>query len=365
MIRHDFVAGCALALACGAASTAEASGLAVQTVADQLLSASGSPGAAVARACPDGRDIAVAGLRKLRGQAPIAETDLWHMGSNTKAMTATLAARLVERGVLDWSDTVSDILGGLGLVIDPDLADATLEDLLSHRSGLRANAGLGAILSLMGADAERDVAADRLAYAASVLSAEPAGPRGAFLYSNAGYVVAGLMLETAAGEPYEALMAREVFAPLGMESAGWGPPGLAGTEDQPRGHRAGWFGVSVREPGPSADNPPALNSAGRAHMALDDLLDFLDAHAARPEAYLSAASWDRLHTPVAGGDYALGWGVEADGALSHAGSNTMWFVQMRIEPGETGCRMAAAVNDGRIDQVSGPVSAALRALSGR
>lgn len=331
----------------------------VDARAQALLEATGSPGAMVAVIDSDGARIGAAGVRVRGGDAAVTPDDLWHMGSNTKAMTATLAARLVEQGVIGWDSTIGGTLGGLDLEIHPDLAGADLASLLSHRSGMTANAGMLTALRLAGADADRDAAADRLAYARSVLAA-PGGAPGEFLYSNAGYVIAALMLETAAGDTYEALMAREVFGPLGMTSAGWGPPGIAGTADQPRGHRMGLFGLTAAEPGAGADNPPAMNSVGRAHMSAADLMAFLDMHrrgaAGEDTGYLSADSFARLHTPV--GDYALGWGVRADGALSHSGSNTMWLVSMVVHPGE-GWAGAAGVNDGHLERVSGPVRAAL------
>jgi CubicO group peptidase (beta-lactamase class C family) len=335
-----------------------------QAVAESLIEQTGSPGAAAARVCADAFEEGVAGVRIAGGDAPIEPGDLWHMGSNTKAMTATLTARLVEQGVIGWDTPISEGLSGLDLEIAEALRAATLEELLSHRAGLQANAGLFATLRLAGSDDERDAAADRLTYARAVLS-EPGGPRGGYLYSNAGYVIAAVMLERAAGEPYEALMQREVFGPLGMAGTGWGPPGERGRADQPRGHAGALFGgLDAREPGARADNPPAMNPAGRAHLPLESLMAFLVAHRDQPADYLSAESWERLHTPVSGGDYALGWGVRSDGSLVHAGSNTMWFARMLIDE-ESGCALAVAVNDGRIDAVSAPVNAALEALAGR
>ena len=331
-------------------------------IAADLIAETGSPGAAAARECGSGYEEGVAGVRIAGQDTPIRTGDLWHMGSNTKAMTATLAARLVEQGVIDWTTTINEGLSGLELTIAEDLRGATLENLLSHRAGMKANAGLITALRLQGEDSRRDVQADRVVYARAVLG-EPGGPIGDYLYSNAGYVIAALMMETAAGAPYEALMTREVFAPLGMDVAGWGPPGDSGEDDQPRGHDGAPFGgLDAKEPGPGADNPPAMNPAGRAHMPLSDLTAFLLAHRDQPESYLSAQSWARLQTPAADGDYALGWGVRGDGALVHAGSNTLWFARMRIDRPD-GCVLAVAVNDGRIDTVSAPVNAALDALA--
>lgn len=335
----------------------------VDETARELLDASGAPGAAVAVMNDQTIRIGVAGSRINGRDIPVEPDDLWHMGSNTKAMTATLVARLVEQGAARWEMTVGEVLEGRGLDIHADLAAADFVALLSHRSGMSANAGPLTAIRLAGTDAGRDAGADRLVYARAVLGS-PGGEVGAFLYSNAGYVIAALMVEYLTGESYEALMAREVFEPLGMESAGWGPPGVQGRADQPRGHRPGFLGLSAVEPGAMADNPPAMNPAGRAHMTMTDLLRFLEIHrmgaAGEETGYLSAASFERLHTP--NGTYALGWGVRADGSLVHSGSNTMWLVSMRVDPA-TGHVAAAGVNDGRLDRVSGPVNEALSALA--
>ena len=89
-------------------------------------------------------------------------------------------------------------------------------------------------------------------------------------------------------------------------------------------------------------------------MNLEDMGLFLRAHIEQDERYLSAQSWAQLHTAPEGGRYALGWGVGRDGSLGHSGSNTMWYMQMSIDPA-SGCAVAVAVNDGRIDTVSGPI----------
>ncbi|WP_158272162.1 serine hydrolase domain-containing protein [Marinicauda salina] len=327
-----------------------------------LIDETGSPGGAVLVVEDDAARVGVAGVR-IRGEEPAIEPgDLWHLGSNTKAMTATLAARLVEQGAIDWDATVGDVLGEAVETIEPAYREATLADLLAHRARLPANLGAVNMVRLAGSDAGRDAAADRRRYAAWVLAASPAAEEGEFLYSNAGYVVAGLMLETAAGEPYETLMRREVFDPLGMATAGWGPPGTRGEADQPRGHGSGLLGgLSPREPGARADNPPAMNSAGRAHMSLGDLGRFLAAHldgARGDERYLSEESWRRLHAPAGESGYALGWSEGEDGGLEHAGSNTMWFVKMAVWP-DAGRAAAVAINDGRIEEVADPVGRAV------
>ncbi|MEN0654344.1 MULTISPECIES: serine hydrolase domain-containing protein [Hyphobacterium] len=324
----------------------------------QRLVDQGSPGAVVMVVDHGEPLISVAGVRAEGSDAQIELTDLWHLGSNTKAMTAVLVARLVEQGVVEWDDTVAEWLGDRVETIRPDYADATFADLMHHRSGIIANPGPITSLQLMGTDAGRDVMADRLRYAAAVLDHDPGAAPGEFLYSNAGYTVAGTMLEAATGESWETLLVREVFTPLGIEHAGFGPPGSTRQVDQPRGHSTSLFGgLNDVPPTARADNPPAMGPAGRVHMAMQDYALWLEAvmAGARGEGdpdFLSPESWNILLTPPEGGNYAMGWGVTDEGAvLRHAGSNTMWFVQAVLWP-EADRAAVAGVNDGRLDRVA-------------
>ncbi|SFI90690.1 serine hydrolase domain-containing protein [Jannaschia pohangensis] len=262
----------------------------------------------------NGVTVDVAGSPNPEG-GTLTDADMWHIGSLTKAMTATLAGRAVAAGAIDWDTTVGALLDA-----DPVWRDVTLAELLTHRSGMAANLPRWRAI----------LRPDRAAYVGHMLGSSPVGARGEFLYSNAGYVVAGAMLEAAQAEPWEDLIQREVFAPLGMEEVGFGAP--------PRiwGHRGG---RPVR-PGPGADNIPAMGPAGTVHASPRAMLRFLAAHATQDPEFLPPEVWARLHRPV--GDYAMGWRVE-DRALRHAGSNTMWFARVEVRDGWAAF---VAVNEG-------------------
>ncbi|GJL96849.1 MAG: serine hydrolase [Hyphobacterium sp.] len=332
----------------------------VQSLADGLVEA-GSPGAVVMMIDDDVQLTSVAGLRRADEDISIDLSDAWHLGSNTKAMTAILAARLVDRGLIDWNTTLGETLGDQFDQIDPVLADATLAELLWHRAGMQANAGRLTSLAIAGILGDRDAQSDRNPYLRQLLRS-PAGERGTFLYSNAGYVAAAMMLESVTGESWERLIQTELFDVLELDSAGFGPP----LGDQPQGHRAGRRGLSPVGMDAGADNPPAVNPAGRVHMAMPDYAVFLrlvmSGARGEDDTYLTQASWQRLVTPPEGGDYAMGWGVGADGSLRHAGSNTMWFVQAVIWP-DDGRIVVAGVNEGRIGEVAPRISAAITELA--
>jgi CubicO group peptidase (beta-lactamase class C family) len=315
-------------------------------------------------------EVAAVGLRAAGSPARVTAADRWHLGSLTKAMTATLAAVLVERGVVSWGTTVGDAFPDLVGTIDPSYEDAALEELLSHTAGLPLDVTRASSWRSL-RDDPAPITEQRRRWAAELLRTSPDAPRGAYLYTNAGYIVAGAMLEKITGEPWEVLIRREVFAPLGMYATGFGAPGTAGSIDEPRGHAGqdgGWLAV---EPGPDADMPAAIGPAGTVHSTLGDYARYMAAHLAGARGYgglISAASFSKLHTPAPGTEYALGWGiVERDWAkgrvLMHHGSNGLWFATVWIAP-ERDLAMLAVTNAGG-SGAAGGVREAIRALRAR
>jgi CubicO group peptidase (beta-lactamase class C family) len=205
-------------------------------------------------------------------------------------------------------------------------------------------------------DARTEVAATMLA------RAPEAKPGERFLYSNAGYMIAGAIAERAGGAAFEELLTKELFAPLGMASAGFGAPGDEQAADQPWGHRRRGDAL---EP-VFRDNPPAMAPAGTVHCSLRDWAKFAALHLGVPTGdagpLLSAKTLAELHAPPAGGDYALGWGVTkrpwAPGpVLTHSGSNTMWFCVAWLAP-EPKFGVLVACNQGDASKACDAVAAA-------
>ena len=296
--------------------------------------------------------VAVTGLRSATGDIAVSPEDAWHWGSISKSITATLVARLVDQGVVGWDDAAGDLLAEVAPEMREAFAFATFRHLLSHRSGMQANIPVVRFSEFP--QAPEDPVEDRARWIRIALDQEPVGELEAvYHYSNDGYIVAGAMLEAATGESWETLMRREVFEPLGLEGAGFGAPNGKGPYDQPRGHRPSDGGD--RPQGRTADNPAALGPAGRVHMPLADMARYLRVHAERDEEFLSAESWETLHTKPFGGNYALGWVVPDDVARWHNGSNGSWYAEAAFNL-ETGVVAAVVVNDGAIGEVQAAVS---------
>lgn len=289
------------------------------------------------------------GTRQTGSAEAVTLRDKFHLGSDTKAMTATMIARLVERGQLKWDTTVGEVFGSVESM-DAAWRNVTLAQLLTHRAGaphdLEAG-GLGAQLrQRRGTPSEQ-----RLQLVRGVVSRPPVNPPGTtYLYSNAGFAIAGAMAEVVTGQPWETLMQDELFGPLEISTAGFGAPGTPGALDQPVGHTADGQAVPA---GPRADNPPAIGPAGTVHMSLPDWARFIALHLrgdpANPQRQarlLKPESFAWLHAAATGpGEkYAAGWLVTerawARGAgagdhglaLNHAGSNTMWFCVTWLAP---------------------------------
>ena len=76
------------------------------------------------------------GTRKAGAMIPVTINDRFHLGSDTKAMTALLAAILVEGGKLRCDTTPAGVFPELADKMDPRFRRITLEQLLSHTSGI-------------------------------------------------------------------------------------------------------------------------------------------------------------------------------------------------------------------------------------
>ncbi|HTL54151.1 MAG TPA: serine hydrolase domain-containing protein [Candidatus Limnocylindrales bacterium] len=277
---------------------------------------------------------AAVGVRKEGEKAAVTTNDLFHIGSCTKSMTATVTASFIEEGVLRWDTSILEVFPELREKMHERYRAVTVAQLLTHRGGVPTEPpgpAWARAWEQKGTPTEQ-----RYEFIASVLTNPPAATPGSkYLYSNQGYAIVGAMLERITGKPWETLMTNRLFKPLGMTTAGFGPPGTPGKLDQPWGHtRKLLRTVPLQE-----DNPPAIAPAGRVHCSLNDLAAYAICHleGERKGRLLKAETFRTLHTPVAGGDYACGWvcverGWASGQALMHNGSNTMWYVVMWLAP---------------------------------
>jgi CubicO group peptidase (beta-lactamase class C family) len=333
---------------------------------------------------------AAVGTRVAGRDIPVTLDDRFHIGSNTKSMTATLAGMMVEEGLLSWDSTVGEVLGPAHPGMSDSLAAASLEQLLSHSSGIPTDNA--EIIALYFDDsafddtphALRQQLLDQWMHNDLVL------PEGSpFQYSNLGYLIAGMMIETASGTPWEQMMHDRIFGPLGMSTAGLGAQGRMGVIDAAVGHRLLADGsVAPMLWGNGADMPTILGPAGNAHMSVLDYAAWAAWNAGggqRGPDLLSPETLAHIHaehvqtpervnpppgTPTSGG-YGLGWGIvqfEWAGRplLTHNGSNSMNLARILLDiEQDLGIVVFTNFPGPAADSATGMVMAELFAIYGR
>jgi len=346
MMKVDSVMGAALrAIVLLAASSARAD-TDLQSFLEKTLTAAREKDhlpAVAALIQIDGKIAAEAalGLRALGHPEAVTTNDHWHIGSDTKAFTATMIARLVEMGVMHFDDTLAASFPAFAPAMDPAYRNVTVLQLLSHTAGLPSltdDKDLPPFMAVI--KSANGVKAQREAIARKYLTIPPASKAGEFVYSNLGFIIAGAIAEAKTGKTWEDLIREQIFMPLGIKNAGFGAPGTADKLDQPWGHEEKDGKPVALDPSRAdADNPPALGPAGTINIALKDWLlfaqDQLDGEHGHGKL-LKPETYRKLHTPLTG-NYALGWGAKLgpDGVpllITHTGSNGYWLADIRIMP---------------------------------
>lgn len=304
----------------------------------------------------DGRVISAGavGTRRAGAKIPVTINDRFHLGSDTKAMTALLAAMLVEEGKLRWDTTIAETFPELAEKMDRRLQRVTLEQLLSHTSGIPTDNE--EIFRVYQEAMSQDGNLDDLRYwLVRQWSKQPVefDPGTKFAYSNMGYTIIGAMIERAGKKTWDEEIRQRIFIPLKLLTAGLGPQSSLGKIDAPVGHSIVDGKIKAILAGPNGDAPPIIGPAGIAHMSIGDFASWAGWNAGegkRNPALVKPETMRKLHTPVItmparkdaapgtppGGKYALGWGeLTVDWApyplLYHGGSNGMNLAHIWID----------------------------------
>ena len=164
------------------------------------------------------------------GALAVQPETVFDLASVTKVMATTAAAMLlVDRGRLDLETRLGDILPGfvIGMAPGSGKERVTLRMLLAHTSGLPAYDTLFRTCPT----------ADTLLRATLRMPLE-AKPGARTEYSDFGFILLGKAIEILSGESLDAFCAREIFAPLGLETTRFRPaaearPAIPPTENDP------------------------------------------------------------------------------------------------------------------------------------
>lgn len=173
----------------------------------ECMARTGVPGMAVGILHHDNEELIGVGDTNQNHPLPVLPDTLFQIGSISKTITATLAMRLVEQGKLDLDTPLRHYLPALRLQDSRATADATLRHIFTHTGGW-----LGDYFEDTG---RGDDALAR--YVANMADLPQLTSLGAlWSYNNAGFSLAGHVIEAVTGQPFETVAQEYLFTPLGM-----------------------------------------------------------------------------------------------------------------------------------------------------
>lgn len=259
------------------------------------------------------------GEASLELSVPARPDHLFRLGSVSKAITASLAARMAEAGLVDLDRAIGDYL--------PDLPEqhhaTTLRQLLTHQGGIRHYgrqdfdfAGPGGLIDLR--PAYPTTASALVLFIEDPLTSTPGSE---YSYTTFGYTLASAVLEAAGEASFGALIETHVAAPLGLTTLALDEPYSL------RPNRVQYYdlgelytqqmGLSVETEVVNAlpNNPSYKWAGGGMIITAGDLARFGAAHAAPgfltaetlADVFTIARTSDGEATPV-----GLGWRIDTD-----------------------------------------------------
>lgn len=276
-------------------------------IASRYQSEYSVPAIAIAVVRSDTFFLGTSGTKEIGRDSPINEDDFFHIGSNTKAFTAFLSALLVERGILNWSDKLMEVVPELDRSSFVAYENVTLEQLLTHRAGIAPfESSSSKEFRALPKDLEK-FEDPRLAFAQIALSFKPDLKQGNHSYSNGGYILAALMLERATSSSFENLM-DDLGQELNLKFHCGFPDGGVGINVL--GHRRTWLGHRYRPLVPNNRHAvsPYFAPAGDVAISLKGMALWVQYHLqglSGQTSILKPGTYEKIHygTP----DYSLGW----------------------------------------------------------
>jgi len=311
----------------------------LKNIVDNNLKDNNVPALLAAVFDPDTVIIYGNGVRDVKSGNLIDIHDRFHLGSCTKAITSFTAARLVEKGLISWDTKILEVFPEWEETTRDFYKDKTLTDLLSHRAGIQPFSD-GREFEKVPKEIADLVDDEALLPFCNWLLTQDAvtDPNRGYSYSNAGYLMAGALLEKVAGKSYRSLVQNEVFSLFDIDG-GFGWPHLSGP-DQPLGHinPADWGIQSEERRIPLPDSldysVDFLDPAGNIILDIADYSVYLREMLAGLMDKGSKLTPDNFHHLFYGRpEYAMGWSqVKFQGKefLSHDGSAGTFYCRASL-----------------------------------
>jgi CubicO group peptidase (beta-lactamase class C family) len=254
--------------------------------------------------------------------ATVTSDTLFQAASMSKALAATAALRLVDKGRLDLDSDINGRLKAWQVPASAFTAEkkVTLRRLLSHTAGMTVSGFPGYAVGKLVPTTVQILQGVAPSNTPAVQSFE--APGGAFAYSGGGYVVAQLAIVEAGGRPYPELLDQLVLRPAAMRQSTFAQPLPAALAARAAaGHDRNGAVILGR-----ANIYPEYGAASLWTTPSDYgrfLIALQDSHDRRPHALLKPDSAEAMMTPV-DANYGLGLAIGRMGGrpyIQHGGSN--------------------------------------------
>lgn len=258
------------------------------------------------------------GFASVELKVPHRQNDIFMIGSVSKQFTAAAVLALEEAGALSTTDSVAEHLPGF-----PHGSELTLEQLLTHRSGLADVYSLKRFgVSAGRAGTFEEVVGD---IGRADLTFRPGS---GYAYSNGGYSVLAAVIERVSGVSYGEYLRRRFFEPLGMSQTAHDEASAAVEGRVPGYDPWGSDGLSPTIPVSAA----FTTGSGSLWSSAGDLFKWNEAlHGGK---LLSRPSYEKLTR-----DYGKGYGcgvsvfqrfgrdvIGHDGRIAGYASDLAWYV---------------------------------------
>ncbi|MEV5962038.1 serine hydrolase domain-containing protein [Kribbella sp. NPDC051952] len=211
---------------------------------------------------------------------PLATDHLFRIASHSKTFTATSIMQLVEQGKVRLDDPVAQYVGELA---GTALAPVTVRELLGHQGGVIRDGVDKDYWQLMEPFPDRASLIDLCRSDGQVFERNEH-----FKYTNIGYSLLGLVIESASGSSYGDYVAANIVEPLGLTRTGaeWDPQRAA---EYAAGHTGLLDGADVREVIPHVDTR-AMAAATGFYSTAEELTTYGAAHFFGADELISDAS---------------------------------------------------------------------------
>jgi CubicO group peptidase (beta-lactamase class C family) len=271
------------------------------------------------------------GVRSADDAQPVTSDTIFPLASISKTVTTTTVMRLVEQGKIALTAPVRTYLPDFRVADEAASRDVTIRHLLTHTSGWEGQ--------LSATDRGDETLARFVAGLSTNMQLAP--PGAAWSYNNAGFGVAGRVIEMVTGKTFSDAVDDQVFQPVGLSLA-FTRVGDIVTHRFALGHRVSTDGgVTIVRPFTLGSTLPA----GGAAMAMTDLLAYARFHlgdgtGADGARVLARATLEQMRTPqlrkqAYDEDMGLGWHLRTVGGVrtaAHGGTFAGHILLLELVP---------------------------------